>query len=109
ASSGARGAQGARRALREDLARPLGWPRAAPLEPDPDALRPPARDFGRELVEAPGETRNFLGLQRDLGGGGDARRGAGGARDEGELDDLAPGETLAQGRLIDRLVGRLVE
>ena len=95
--------------LAEDLAQVLRLALVRGGQPDAKSFRAPAGDLRGELVEAAGEARDFLRLQDDLSPGGGAGRGAGGAGDQAQLDDLAAREALAERRVGHRFVGRLVQ
>jgi hypothetical protein len=96
--------------LAEDLAQVLGLAVVGGDEPRPEALRAPALELDLEPVEAPVELGDGMRIERPLSGAG--RRAGRRARrlgHERQLDELAPGEALADRPLPRRFVGRRVE
>ena len=85
--------------LAQNLAQVLGLAVVGGGQADAESLDAPASDLDGELVEPPGEARDFLGLQDELGRAGNPGRPARRAGHQAQLDELAAGEPLAERRL----------
>src|SRR2546426_7941229 len=96
---GGRRREGLERVLAQNLAQVLDLPLVGRDEADPEPLNAPSPDLARELCEPAAEERNRVRLERYLHG---LRQGshpcARRAGHERELDQLAPGESLAERR-----------
>ena len=82
--------------LAQDLAQVLRLTLVRGGQPDAEALGAPASDLQGELIEPPGEARDLVRLQRELGRRGGPGRRAGRARDQTQLHEPAAGEPLAE-------------
>ena len=95
--------------LPQDLAQMLRLAVVGGGQPDAKALGAPASELPGELIEAPGEARHLVSLQRDLGRRGHPGRRAGGAGDQTQLDELTAGEPVAEWRIRRSLFGGPIE